>query len=176
MVLPSFDASHFNYDGEKGLTYFAQWDGNGSMIDEASVTLSNVSYETISESDLKNLNSQLVPNAPKYKFFNTNARGKRAYYFEISPIISDRGVFKKITSFTVNYNSSSGRTQNASRNEVTNSVLSNGEWYKFYIEESGVFQLTKGFLNSLGVNTNSVDPRSIKIYGNGGRMLPLLKR
>lgn len=174
MVLPSFDASHFNYDGEKGLTYFAQWDGNGSMIDEASVTLSNVSYETISESDLKNLNSQLVPNAPKYKFFNTNARGKRAYYFEISPIISDRGVFKKITSFTVNYNSSSGRNQNASRNEVTNSVLSNGEWYKFYIEESGVFQLTKGFLNSLGVNTNSVDPRSIKIYGNGGRMLPLL--
>lgn len=174
MVLPSFDASHFNYDGEKGLTYFAQWDGNGSMIDEASVTLSNVSYETISESDLKNLNSQLVPNAPKYKFFNTNARGKRAYYFEISPIISDRGVFKKITSFTVNYNSSSGRNQNASRNEITNSVLSNGEWYKFYIEESGVFQLTKGFLNSLGVNTNSVDPRSIKIYGNGGRMLPLL--
>ncbi len=174
MVVPSFDASHFNYDDEKGLTYFAQWDGNGSMIDEASVTISNVSYETISESDLKNLKRQLVPNTPKYKFFNTNARGKRAYYFEISPIISDRGVFKKITSFTVNYNSSSGRNQNASRNEITNSVLSNGEWYKFYIEESGVFQLTKGFLNSLGVNTNSVDPRSIKIYGNGGRMLPLL--
>ena len=34
--------------------------------------------------------------------------------------------------------------------------------------------MSKGFLNSLGINTNSVDPRNIKIYGNGGRMLPLL--
>ncbi|WP_412561576.1 type IX secretion system sortase PorU [Winogradskyella sp. MIT101101] len=174
MVVPAFEKTHFNYDDKKGLTFFAQWDSNGNAIDENSVTLSNVSYETISESDLKNLNSQLIPKSPKYKFYNTNARGKRAYYFEISPIVNDRGVYKKITSFSINYNTSASRTQTASRNEITNSVLSSGEWYRFYIEESGVFQLTKGFLNSLGVNTNSVDPRNVKIYGNGGRMLPLL--
>ena len=173
-VVPSFDSANFNYNDEKGLRFFAQWDSNGSIIDESSVTLSNVSYEPISESDLKNLDSQFVPLAPKFKFFNTNARGKRAYYFEISPIVNDRGQYKKIISFTVNYSASSGRVQTASRNGITNSVLSSGEWYKFYIEESGVFQLTKGFLNSLGINTSSVDPRTIKIYGNGGRMLPLL--
>jgi hypothetical protein len=33
--------------------------------------------------------------------------------------------------------------------------------------------ISKGFLQSLGVNV-AVDPRNIKIYGNGGRMLPLL--
>jgi hypothetical protein len=173
-TVPSFNAKHFSYDNDKGLKFFTQWQSNGSIVDENSVSLSNVSYETISQSNLKDLNPQLIPNEPKYRFFNTNARGDRAYYFEISPIINDRGVYKKIKSFTINYNTLANRTPTAARTGITNSVLSTGEWYKFYIEESGVFQLTKGFLNSLGVSTNSVDPRHIKIYGNGGRMLPLL--
>jgi hypothetical protein len=173
-TVPSFNAKHFSYDNDKGLKFFTQWQSNGSIVDENSVSLSNVSYETISQSNLKDLNPQLIPNEPKYRFFNTNARGDRAYYFEISPIINDRGVYKKIKSFTINYNTLANRTQTAARTGITNSVLSTGEWYKFYIEESGVFQLTKGFLSNLGVSTNSVDPRHIKIYGNGGRMLPLL--
>ncbi len=57
--------------------------------------------------------------------------------------------------------------------ELTNSVLSSGSWYKFYVDKSGVFRLTKGFLDQIGVDTN-VDPRTIKIFGNGGAMLPLV--
>ena len=43
---------------------------------------------------------------------------------------------------------------------------------RFYIEKSGIYKISKSFLSSLGVNVNG-DPRQIKIYGNGGRMLPL---
>lgn len=174
IIVPGFSEQHFSYDNKNGLKFFSQWNSNGGYVDENSVTLSNVTYETITQSGLRNLNTNLIPKSPKYNFYNTNARDKSGYYFEISPIINDRGVFKKIKSFTINYNFSANRSQTAARTEITNSVLSSGEWYKFYIEESGVFQLTKGFLSSLGVNTNSVDPRNIKIYGNGGRMLPLL--
>jgi flagellar hook assembly protein FlgD len=174
IIVPGFSEQHFSYDNKNGLKFFSQWDSNGGYVDENSVTLSNVTYETITQSGLRNLNTNLIPKSPKFNFHNTNARDKRGYYFEISPIINDRGVFKKIKSFTINYNFSANRSQTAARTEITNSVLSSGEWYKFYIEESGVFQLTKGFLSSLGVNTNSVDPRTVKIYGNGGRMLPLL--
>ncbi len=174
ITVPGFDDKHFNFDDKKGLTFFAQWKSNGNRVDENSVSLSNVSYETISQSDLKNLNPRLIPAELKYDFFNTNARGNKAYYFEISPIIKDRGVYKKVKSFTINYSALAKRSQVVAKSQITNSVLSTGDWYKFYIEETGVFQLTKGFLNSLGINTNSVDPRTIKIYGNGGRMLPLL--
>ncbi|WP_422105814.1 type IX secretion system sortase PorU [Winogradskyella sp.] len=175
ITVPSFDAKHFNFDDESGLTFFAQWESNGTLIDENSIEFSGVTYETISQSDLKNLNPQLIPNTLKYRFFNTNARDKRTYFFEISPIIKDRGVYKKVKSFTINYTAKASRSSFTAKNsQITNSVLSTGDWYKFYIEETGVFQLTRGFLNSLGINTNSVDPRTIKIYGNGGRMLPLL--
>ena len=46
---------------------------------------------------------------------------------------------------------------------ITNSVLSSGEWYKFYVDTTGVFKLSKSFLQRLGVKVNNVDPRTIKI-------------
>jgi hypothetical protein len=55
---------------------------------------------------------------------------------------------------------------------IQNSVLSSGNWFRFYVEKSGVYLITKSFLSELGVDVNT-DPRTIKIYGNGGRMLPL---
>ncbi|WP_299125715.1 type IX secretion system sortase PorU [uncultured Winogradskyella sp.] len=173
--VPAFDVKHLNYNNKDGLTFFAQWDSDGSIIDESSVSISNVAYEDISESELKNLNTQLIPTSPKYKLYNTNARGKRSYYFELSPIIKDKGLYKKITAFSIIYNKRSNNYESRAKGltEITNSVLSTGQWYRFYIDKTGVFQLTKNFLSSLGVNTNSVDPRTIKIYGNGGRMLPL---
>ncbi len=172
--VPSFDTQHFSYDDETGLMFSAQWNSDGGLVDENSVRLTNVTYETISPSDIKDLIPQLIPSAPLYKLYNTNARGSRTYYFELSPIIKDRGLYKKILSFSIQYNRVAARTQSSSRREITNSVLSTGEWYRFYIEKSGIFRLSKGFLGSLGINTNSVDPRTIKLYGNGGRMLPLI--
>ncbi len=56
--------------------------------------------------------------------------------------------------------------------QTTNSVLANGNWYKFSIDTTGVFKIDQNFLQSLGINTTNVDPRNIKIYGNGGAMLP----
>jgi hypothetical protein len=176
MEVPAFDSKHFSYNEEDGLLYFAQWDSNVGVINENSVSLSSIAYEVITLEELKNLNPDLIPESPKYRFFNTQARGKRAYYFELTPIVKDRGEYKKIIAFTIQYTDAAKRSSVAAKdqNDITNSVLSSGQWYRFYIDKSGVFQLTKSFLGSLGINTNSLDPRTIKIYGNGGRMLPLL--
>ncbi|WP_458627612.1 type IX secretion system sortase PorU [Winogradskyella sp. PC D3.3] len=173
--VPGFDEDHFSYNDENGIVFFAQWESDGSQIDENSVSLTNIVYESISSAELKDLNLELIQNTPKFILNNTNARGQYAHYFELTPIVNDRGVYKKITAFTVTYNLQSSRFSNSVMGvtEITNSVLSSGQWYRFYIEDSGVFKLSKSFLNNLGVNTNSVDPRTIKIYGNGGRMLPL---
>src|SRR5690606_30927238 len=113
---------------------------------------------------------------PKLHFENTTAREKTHAYLELTPIIKDNGVYKKITSFAISYNITASRSSATSpfqTQSISNSVLNSGEWYRFYVDKSGVFKLTRGFLNSLGVNTSSVDPRTIKIYGDGGGMLPL---
>ncbi len=62
---------------------------------------------------------------------------------------------------------------------VSNSVLSSGDWYKVEIKENsetgnseGIYKITKSFLEGAGINFSGVDPRTIKVYGNGGNMLP----
>lgn len=55
---------------------------------------------------------------------------------------------------------------------ASNSVLSSGEWVKLGINQTGVYALTKSYLKSIGINTDVIDPRTIKIYGYGAGMLP----
>ncbi len=175
VVVPSFEPNHFSYSFDRGLVYFAEWSENG-LINESSVTLGNVIYNPISKSELKDLNIASIASEAKVKLINVNARGKRSVYFEINPIIKDGNSFKKIKSFTINYNLGAENriSNNSSFSSISNSVLASGEWYRFYVDTTGVHRLSKNFLGQLGVNVNSVDPRSIKIYGNGGDMLPYL--
>ena len=170
--IPAFQKSNYSYSDEKGLMYYAEWN-EGALVDTNSITITNANYQTISKSDLTDLDLSKIPTELLYKITNTNARGKRAIYFEISPIIKDNGTFKRLNSFSINYrNDVASRNSNQSYTTLSNSVLSSGEWYRFAVDTSGVYRLDKSFLNQLGVNTNSVDPRNIKIFGNGGRMLP----
>ena len=59
-------------------------------------------------------------------------------------------------------------------NAQQNSVLSSGNWYKIGVAEDGIYRLSFNDFQNLGVNTSNLDVNSIKLYGNGGGMLPLL--
>ncbi len=175
--VPVFNKEHFNFDYSTGITFFAQWDIN-IPVNENSAELTHVAYTAISAGELKSLPLHTIPSAVEFTLKNSTARDKRYAYFELTPIINDNGVYKKVTAFTINYNSgSSNRTayepvlSSQSVQIISNSVLSSGNWYKFYVDKSGVYRLSKSFLSQLGVNTNT-DPRTIKIFGNGGAMLP----
>lgn len=54
------------------------------------------------------------------------------------------------------------------------SALSDGTLYKFGINQTGVYKLDFNFLkNDLGIsNLENIDPRTIRLYGNGGAMVP----
>ncbi|MFH1936484.1 MAG: type IX secretion system sortase PorU, partial [Bacteroidota bacterium] len=52
------------------------------------------------------------------------------------------------------------------------SVLATGSWYKYSASGNGVYLLSYDDLLSAGINVAGIDARTIKIYGNGGGMLP----
>jgi hypothetical protein len=52
------------------------------------------------------------------------------------------------------------------------SVLASGDWYRIPITEEGIYRLDAKFLSSAGIDVSSLDPRTIKIYGNGGMEVP----
>lgn len=58
------------------------------------------------------------------------------------------------------------------KKKVVNSVLSTGEWIRFEAPEEGIYKIDRALLESFGVDPAALDPRTIKIYNNGGKVLP----
>ena len=52
------------------------------------------------------------------------------------------------------------------------SAMATGDWYKVGLSETGIYKLTYSDLTDLGINVSSVDPRQIRVYHNGGGVLP----
>ena len=55
-----------------------------------------------------------------------------------------------------------------------NSVLSTGNWYEITTQQNGIYQLTYSDIQALGVSSTNIQVSDIKLYGNGGGMLPEL--
>ncbi|MGA9117802.1 MAG: type IX secretion system sortase PorU [Bacteroidota bacterium] len=56
-------------------------------------------------------------------------------------------------------------------NGIASSVLSAGKWFKISVSDDGIYKLDATMLAGAGIDLASVDPRTVKIYGNGGREL-----
>jgi len=52
------------------------------------------------------------------------------------------------------------------------SAMASGSWYKIGLPETGIYKLTASDLTDLGIDVSKVDPRQIRIYHNGGGVLP----
>ncbi|MDP2161887.1 MAG: peptidase C25, partial [Flavobacterium sp.] len=175
--IPQFQLHNFSFDEASKEIFFHQKIKVDGQINENSVRILNVTYESISTSDLGELNLVKIPNDHNFEIKNSIARDLIYGFVSFSPIIKSNTTYRKITSITYSFDyGSSQRNQIESSADyigIRNSVLSSGEWYRFYVEKSGIYRISRSFLSQLGMNTNT-DPRKIKIYGNGGRMLPLL--
>jgi hypothetical protein len=57
---------------------------------------------------------------------------------------------------------------------AANSVLATGDWFKVSVQEDGIHKMTYTQLKELGMDVDNINPQNIKLYGNGGGMLPEL--
>ncbi|MCU0349559.1 MAG: type IX secretion system sortase PorU [Flavobacterium sp.] len=173
---PTFEGLSFSIDNDLKQLFFKDVFNSSTFLDNASLQVKNVSYQIISTADLFDLDKSKIPTAINARIESTIARSQIVTSFTFNPIIKEGNTYKKVTSisFTCNaLNASQSRVSSGNQTFSTvNSVLASGTWFKFYVEKSGVYRISRQFLQSLGMNVN-VDPRTIKIYGNGGRMLPL---
>lgn len=110
--------------------------------------------------------------------FETRVERDRRNYFGIiafAPIIRQGDRFRKLVDFTLQIThipDLAGEPRGPVYTET--SVLADGDIYKIAVPETGVYKLTYNFLkNDLGIaNLDQIDPRTIKLYGNGGGMVP----
>ncbi|MDC9722196.1 MAG: type IX secretion system sortase PorU [Urechidicola sp.] len=137
--------------------------------------LTNVQYQVLSADVANQLNLENVPTTLISSVEVAKSRNKSEMVLVMTPLIKEGTLVKKITSFTLEYELQSAiSSRGSTTNRAYNSVLSSGNWYKFAVDTTGVFRLSRSFLQSLGMDVNNVNPKNIKIYGNGGAMLPQL--
>ncbi|MGH1383362.1 type IX secretion system sortase PorU [Kordia sp.] len=173
--LPTFNEDYFVVNDNGTISFIAQWDDD-RYVNKNSMQLQNVTYGAISNQNLGAIDKQKLPNSIQARIVNSGARGKNAHILIVSPLINENGIVKKVLSFDISYNFLANRSRSIGKNNttITSSVLSSGNFYKFSVEETGIYRLSADFLNQLGLNTGNINPRKIKIYGNGGRMIPHL--
>ncbi|HEX7367709.1 MAG TPA: type IX secretion system sortase PorU [Pelobium sp.] len=96
----------------------------------------------------------LISFLPIYKMANGKVVKVNRFNLQISPLKTQSNVV-----------SSTRVYQNAS-------VLASGLWYKIAVKEEGVYKIDYAFLKKMGLDVDKVNPKNIRIYGNGGAMLP----
>lgn len=172
--LPLFNVENYMYnDFTKELWYVTKFTENG-LINENSLQITSVVYENIDESKLVSIAKEKIPSSINAILKNSISRNQYSALLKVCPFIKEGSIFKRIVAFNYSYErETSGRLNPNSTTSITNSVLSSGNWYRFYIEKSGVYVLDKDFIRNLGINPDNINPKKIKIYGNGGRMVPL---
>ena len=155
---------------DQEMLFVEQWQ-DIRLAEEGSLAVSDIVYKPLTTSEIKKIDKNLITD--QHTYYLGSGKARDIYYTSVSinPIIRINGVYKKILSFTLSYQYKNYERA-TQRIPITNSVLATGDWYKFKIEQTGVHILNKSFLNSIGMNTDGIDPRTIKVYGNGGKALP----
>ncbi|MCL9807494.1 type IX secretion system sortase PorU [Flavobacterium amniphilum] len=173
-TIPNFQNENFSYDETRKVIVFTKILKISDGYSGNTIQVSNVVYETISAEKLGELDKKSIPNAINVYSEVVRSRDDFSNVLQFSPIILENGIYKRVKSLDYNFVSSSNRQfDSETRRAVSSSVLSSGTWKKFYVDKSGVYKISKQFLSELGFAVN-VDPRTIKLYGSGGEMLPLL--
>lgn len=159
-------------DFDQDFFYYDLWRDTG-YADQGSLSVVNIKYAEVSEIELRKLPLENIPTEVRSSIASSSAGGIIYTTLGISPVVRTNQGYRKITSFSIEY---AYRNQGllSTRIPIANSVLSTGNWFRFKVETTGVHRIDKDFLNDLGMNTEGIDPRNIKIYGNGGKPLPLV--
>ncbi len=141
---------------------------------EISVELAGATWEPFAKkSDFAdgNLTAETLPTARveqvKNQFFAV---------VKFTPVRRTGSGFERATSFTLNVRTTPKPDEATDRGgpHTFTSALADGDIYKFGVTTSGMFKLDFDFLkNKLKINNlESIDPRTIKLFGNGGATLP----
>lgn len=171
--LLKFDGAQYNLEKENLAYYTHQIKLGNASITSARVI--DITYEPLGPSLPSFSGMTYVKEDVQLYFLNgTSQKSNYGSVFFVPIVKTPLGDFKKVVSYTIEVKTAVKKRvyKNAQKSFGTSSVLETGEWFKIGVTRDGVFQITYDFLKDLGMDVKNIDPREIKLYGNGGKMLP----
>ncbi|WP_062543785.1 type IX secretion system sortase PorU [Rufibacter tibetensis] len=173
-ALPSFEEAAFV--GKEEIPYYILSVPNVTV---SSFEFTNLEFGPLTEAELrsfpkKSLKTELQP---LISAGTANRVPHSVIAFQPFRLNPQTGAVEKLLSFSFRYSSGNnfrkapGATA-TQRTFTTRSVLASGEWFKIGVPTSGMYKLDRTALQTMGVNLQNLNPRNLRLYGNGGGMLP----
>jgi len=104
------------------------------------------------------------------------SRNENLNHYKLYPFrLNDRGEPEELTEYEITWQITNNNNRLSSSIPFkNNSILANGTWYKIGLTKTGIYKMDRNFFSSMGVNVASLDPKKIRVYGNGGSAIPEL--
>ncbi len=148
------------------------------------LNLNNLTTRALSSKELEQISEfkHLISSNFDITYSIGKSGNETILYAKIIPVKfnSSLGTYETIEDYTPFWNTNQTNTfvsanqlkQNKKTTNTSTSVLASGKWYKIAITKNGIYKIDKNLLTSLGVDVANIDPKNIRLYGNGGKLIP----
>jgi len=116
-------------------------------------------------------NTNPVGDTIAYSFATVYDKGVPFLEYRIFPFLKRNGQIQKIKSYELTAILGAPEYRSLKKSTTTESVLNSGNWVRIGVTSTGIHKLSATQLQGLGLSSG-IDPRTIKLYGNGGAALP----
>ncbi|RST29162.1 type IX secretion system sortase PorU [Chryseobacterium lacus] len=162
--LPSFRNNGFSFDQNNIFIHTKQ------NIREKDIKITNLQWENVAERELYDLDRNNLPEFETTDVSYVNGENGRTALVSVGLFKKIDGKILRLSSFEMTETEKGGSM--LQKIGSTDNPLASGNFYKIKVDKSGIFKITKDFLQSIGINAGSVNPKNLRIYGNGGLILP----
>jgi hypothetical protein len=168
LVYPFF--SNYNYQVDSNTIYV-----NFNIKTKNQVKLDQFEWQELAIKDVKDLRISSLSASPKsnVNYFFNEAENEENANISVETVKYENNKIYKLISF--NIIQTSKKTSELYTNNkygTSDNPLKSGTFYKIKVDKSGIFKITKQFLQQNGINASSINPKNFRIYGNGGLILP----
>ena len=117
--------------------------------------------------------NKLTPR-PNIMVYNTIGRDEHQVVFQIEPFIFKNDKLHTVTRLTISSRAvEPSQLQRAKRVESINSMPPESG-FRFEVNKTGIHKIPAAFLRDLGMPISSINPKTLKIFGKGGKMLSII--
>lgn len=138
---------------------------------DITATLSEITVEPLDEAQMQWIENITIPSDFTVRTTVLTGRDEAFVQARISSLrlnpVTQR--IERLSGFKLNYFYEVATDLKDSGTQfATQSVLATGTWHKMRINKSGIFKISYSELQAMGINVGALNPKNIRIYGNGG--------
>ena len=136
--IPQFSSDSFNFDFANKSLFYIKKIPTDYFVDESSLQITNVVFESVSETQLGNLSQSEIKKSITASVKTIVSRDQYFGYLTFSPIIKEESGYKRVKSLTYSFareTNASKITSNNSVATITNSALASGTWKRIYVQK-----------------------------------------